>query len=101
MNENVKQEILSLMKKDILRNIENINATELIQLSSNLFTLCLLKAQCVDNQTIINELMNRNALFLNSMQTKGAKISTENYNVEIELYTKLKNKYIKIIKSYI
>ncbi len=99
MNKTAKKDILNLMKKDILDNFKNISPEEIYHFSNNLFLLCYLKAEHVDNQTIINKLMTRNSLFMSDMQTKGLSISDENYNVDIELYTKLKNKYIKIIKN--
>jgi len=38
-------------------------------------------------------------LFVSDMKTKGISISDDNYNVEIEVYTKLKNKYVRIIRN--
>lgn len=99
MKENSKKEVLSLMKKDITNNFKDISQEELNHFSNNLFVLCSLKAKHINNQTIINQIMNNNTLFLSKMQTKGIQISCKNYDVEIELYTKLKNKYIKIIRN--
>ena len=99
MNKTAKKDILNLMEKDILDNFKNISTEEMYHFCNNLFLLCSLKAEHVDNQTIINQLMIRNSLFVSDMQTKCISISDDNYNVEIEVYTKLKNKYVRIIRN--
>lgn len=101
MNKELKNKIISQMEQDIMNNFKNITTDELSHLSNNLFMLCLLKAKDFSNQEIINLIMNQNNSFLSNMQTKGVNIALENYKVEIELYTKLKNKYIRIIRKNI
>ena len=68
------------MEKDILDNFKNISTEEMYHVI--IVLLCSLKAEHVDNQTIINQLMIRNSLFVSDMQTKGISISDDNYNVE-------------------
>lgn len=101
MDKELKDKIINQMEQDIVNNFKNINTEELKHLSNNLFILCLLKAKHFSNQEIINLIMNQNSSFLSDMQTKGVNVVLENYDVEIELYTKLKNKYIRIIRKNI
>lgn len=96
-----KTEIIEQMKREILEKIEIVSTEELNHFCNNLYVLCLLKIYNVDEQEIIKQLMYRNNLYLHEMKQKGKVLTSDITEIELDFYTKLKNKYLKIIKEKI
>lgn len=101
LEKDYKEEIINMIKKEITNKFEKISEEELNHFCNNLYVLCSLKAYKVEEQEIIKQIMYRNNVFLYEMQQNGKILDSDISNVELKFYTKLKNKYIKIIKERI
>lgn len=99
MNENIKIDVLKMMKKDIEMQFKNIDEQELNQISNNLFILCLAKINNLTDQEIADKIMKNNKKFIKAMEEQGKMISAENFDVKSDIYKSLQEKYIKIIKD--
>lgn len=96
---NLKNEIITLMKED-LKEIFNItNEKELEHASNNLFTMCYLKINNISDQEIASQIMNGDKEFYKEIQNQD--LSIDSKNVPTEEYIKLVDKYKKIIKERI
>lgn len=101
LEKDYKEEIINMIKKEITNKFEKVSEEELNHFCNNLYLLCSLKAYKVEEQEIIKQIMYRNNVFLYEMQQNGKILDSNISNVELKFYTKLKNKYIKIIKERI
>lgn len=101
LEKDYKEEIINMIKKEITNKFEKVSEEELNHFCNNLYVLCSLKAYKVEEQEIIKQIMYRNNVFLYEMQQNGKILDSNISNVELKFYTKLKNKYIKIIKERI
>ena len=99
MNENIKIDVLKMMRKDIKMQFKNIDEQELNQISNNLFILCLAKINNLTDQEIVDKIMENNRIFIKAMEEQGKMISTKNFDVKSDIYKILQEKYIKIIKD--
>lgn len=96
---NLKNEIITLMKED-LKEIFNItNEKELEHASNNLFTMCYLKINNISDQEIASQIMNGDKEFYKEIQNQD--LSIDSKNVPTEEYIKLVDKYKKIMKERI
>ncbi len=96
-----KKEIIYMIKKDVIEKVGKVAEEELEHFCNNVYILCSLKAHKIDEQEIIKQVMYRNNIYLHEMQQKGKVIDSNISKVELKFYTKLKNKYVKIIKERI
>ena len=101
LEKDYKEEIINMIKKEITNKFEKVSEEELNHFCNNLYVLCSLKAYKVEEQEIIKQIMYRNNVFLYEMQQNGKILDSDISNVELKFYTKLKNKYVKIIKERI
>lgn len=101
LEKDYKEEIINMIKEDVTDKIEKVSEEELNHFCNNLYVLCSLKAYKVEEQEIIKQIMYRNNVFLYEMQQNGKILDSDISNVELKFYTKLKNKYVKIIKERI
>ena len=99
MNENIKTEVLKMIRKDIQIQFKNIDEQELHQISNNLFILCLSKINNLTDQEIADKIMKNNNEFIKAMEEQGKMVSAENFDVKSDTYKSLQEKYIKIIKD--
>lgn len=96
-----KEEIINMIKKDVIEKVGNVPQEELEHFSNNVYVLCSLKAYKIDEQEIVKQIMYRNNIYLYEIQQKGKILDSSISKVELKFYTKLKNKYVKIIKERI
>lgn len=101
LEKDYKEEILNMIKKDVIEKVGNLPKEELEHFSNNVYVLCSLKAHKIDEQEIVKQVMYRNNIYLHEMQQKGKILDSSISKVELKFYTKLKNKYVKIIKERI
>ncbi len=101
LEKDYKEEIINMIKKEVNDKFEKVSEEELNHFCNNLYVLCSLKAYKVEEQEIIKQIMYRNNVFLYEMQQNGKILDSDISNVELKFYTKLKNKYVKIIKERI
>ncbi len=101
LEKDYKEEIITMIKKDVLEKVGDVSDEELEHFCNNVYILCSLKAHKIDEQEIVKQVMYRNNIFLHEMQQKGKVLDSSISNVELKFYTKLKNKYVKIIKERI
>lgn len=101
LEKDYKEEIINMIKKDVIEKVGNVPNEELEHFFNNVYILCSLKAHKVEEQEIIKQIMYRNNIYLYEMQQKGKIVNSNISKVELKFYTKLKNKYVKIIKERI
>lgn len=101
LEKDYKEEIINMIKQEVYDKFAKVSQEELNHFCNNLYVLCSLKAYKVEEQEIIQQLMYRNNVFLYEMQQNGKILDSDISNVELKFYTKLKNKYVKIIKERI
>lgn len=101
LEKDYKEEIINMIKKDVIEKVGNVPNEELEHFCNNVYILCSLKAHKVEEQEIIKQIMYRNNIYLYEMQQKGKIVDSSISKVELKFYTKLKNKYVKIIKERI
>lgn len=101
LEKDYKEEIINMIKKDVIEKVGNVPNEELEHFCNNVYILCSLKAHKVEEQEIIKQIMYRNNIYLYEMQQKGKIVNSNISKVELKFYTKLKNKYVKIIKERI
>ena len=102
LEKNYKDEIISMIRKDILEKTHRLSEEELNHFCDNVYVLCSLKAYNIEEQEILKQVMYRNNLFLYEMQQKNVDIcNNTTFTLDLRFYTKLKNKYVKIIKERI
>ena len=100
MEKNYKDEIISMIRKDILEKTHRLSEEELNHFCDNVYVLCSLKAYNIEEQEILKQVMYRNNLFLYEMQQKNVDIcNNTTFTLDLRFYTKLKNKYFSIIKK--
>lgn len=92
-------EIINMIKKDVKEQFKNMDEDELEHLCKNVYILCVLKVHKISEYEITKQLMCRNNLFLEEMKKKGKNINSNLDDTNIKFYTKLKDKYLKIIKK--
>lgn len=96
-----KVEVVEQMKKEVSESFEAVSTDELNHFCNNLYVLCSLKVHNVDEQEIVKQLMYRNNIYLYEMKQKGKVLTSDIPEIELDFYTKLKDKYLKIIKEKI
>lgn len=101
LEKNYKEEIINMIKKDVIEKVGTVPKEELEHFCNNVYILCSLKAHKIDEQEIVKQVMYRNNIYLHEMQQKGKVVDSNISKVELKFYTKLKNKYVKIIKERI
>ena len=101
LEKDFREEIINMIKKDVIEKVGNVPKEELDHFCNNVYILCSLKAHKIDEQEIVKQIMYRNNIYLHEMQQKGKVLDSSISNVELKFYTKLKNKYVKIIKERI
>ena len=95
-----KNEILNKIKNDVKDIFNNTSLEELNHFCNNVYSLCSLMAHNIDEHKIVQYIMLKNNLFRYQMEQRGIHIySLDNPNLTLKLCTKLKNKYVKIIKG--
>lgn len=101
LEKNYKEEIINMIKEEVSDKFAKESDEELNHFCNNVYVLCSLKAHKVEEQEIIKQIMYRNNVFLYEVQQNGKILDSDISNVELKFYTKLKNKYVKIIKERI
>lgn len=96
-----KNEIINKMKNDVKGKLKDMSKEELEHFCNNLYVLCILKVNNINEQEIINQLMCRNNIFVYEMEKENKMFYNYYFDIELDYYTKIKNKYLKIIKEMI
>lgn len=94
---NPREKIITLIKEDLKKIFKITNLKELEHASNNLFTLCYLKVNNVPEQEIANQMMNGDRIFHKEME--GQDLTMDSSGVSLDEYSKLVDKYIKIMKE--
>lgn len=99
IDKDYKEEIIKMIREDVKDKFDNMQEDELNHFCTNVYFMCSLKANKVEEQEIVKQMMYRNNIFMHEMQQKGKIIDSNPSKIELKFFTKLKNKYVKIIKE--
>jgi len=101
LEKDYKKELLDMIKKDVIDKIGKVSEKELNHFCNNIYVLCSLKAHNIEEQEIVKQIMYRNNIYMYEIQQSGKILDSDISHVELKFYTKLKNKYVKMIKKRI
>lgn len=97
LNKEYKNEIIDMIRTDVMDKAKDLKKEELEHFCNNVFTAATLAANNVEQQEIADQIMNLNNKFLYDCQQKGIIVSQEISKEQMELSTYLNEKYTKVI----
>ena len=97
LNRDFKDEILEQIREDVKTEIKDMSDTELEYYCNNIYVYACLKANNINDNEIVKQLMYRNIVIAGELE----KNNIENANIPTEFNSIISNKYYEIIKEKI